>query len=41
VQASDDSEFDGRLAEIGESLARARTEYLRDREHADELIGRD
>jgi SNF2 family DNA or RNA helicase len=41
VQASDDSEFAGRLAEIGENLARARTEYLRDRTHADELIGQE
>ena len=31
VEARDDSEFAGRLAEIGENLARARTEYLRDR----------
>src|SRR5579863_862001 len=41
VEARDDAEFAGRLAEIGESLARARTEYLRDRAHADELIGQD
>ncbi|HLX48093.1 MAG TPA: DEAD/DEAH box helicase, partial [Streptosporangiaceae bacterium] len=41
VEAGDDAEFAGRLAEIGESLARARTEYLRDRAHADELIGQD
>jgi SNF2 family DNA or RNA helicase len=39
VEARDDSEFAGRLAEIGENLARARIEYLRDRGHADELIG--
>jgi SNF2 family DNA or RNA helicase len=41
VEARDDSEFADRLAEIGENLARARTEYLRDRAHADELIGRE
>jgi SNF2 family DNA or RNA helicase len=41
VEARDDGEFAGRLAEIGENLARARTEYLRDRAHADELIGPD
>jgi SNF2 family DNA or RNA helicase len=39
VDARDDGEFADRLAEIGENLARARTEYLRDRTHADELIG--
>jgi SNF2 family DNA or RNA helicase len=39
VEARDDSEFAGRLAEIGENLAQARIEYLRDRGHADELIG--
>jgi len=37
--ARDDEEFSERLAEIGEDLARARTEYLRDRANADELIG--
>jgi SNF2 family DNA or RNA helicase len=41
VEARDDGEFADRLAEIGENLARARTEYLRDRAHADELIGRE
>jgi SNF2 family DNA or RNA helicase len=41
VQAGDDGEFASRLAEIGENLARARTEYLRDRSHADELIGQE
>jgi SNF2 family DNA or RNA helicase len=41
VEARDDGEFSDRLAEIGENLARARTEYLRDRAHADELIGRE
>jgi len=39
VEARDDGEFADRLAEIGENLALARTEYLRDRAHADELIG--
>ncbi|HEY2552014.1 MAG TPA: DEAD/DEAH box helicase [Streptosporangiaceae bacterium] len=39
VEADDDAEFGERLAEIGESLARARTDYLRDRGHADELVG--
>jgi len=39
VGARDDEEFAGRLAQIGEDLARARTEYLRDRTNADELIG--
>ena len=34
----DDEEFAERLAQIGEDLARARTEYLRDRANADELI---
>jgi len=37
--ARDDEEFSERLTEIGEDLARARTEYLRDRANADELIG--
>ena len=41
VEARDDGEFADRLAEIGENLARARTEYLSDRAHADELIGRE
>lgn len=39
VGARDDGEFADRLTEIGENLARARTEYLSDRAHADELIG--
>ena len=39
VASRDDAEFAGRLEEIGEGLARARTEYLRDRSFADELIG--
>lgn len=39
VEASDDAEFNERLAEIGEGLARARTQYLRDRGYADNLIG--
>jgi SNF2 family DNA or RNA helicase len=37
--ARDDDEFAGRLAEIGDDLTRARTEYLRDRAHTDQLIG--
>jgi len=41
VEARDDAEFAERLAEIGENLARARTEYLRDRTHTDELIGQE
>jgi len=41
VEARDDAEFDERLTEIGENLARARNEYLRDRGHADELIGQE
>ncbi len=41
VEARDDGEFADRLAQIGENLAEARTEYLRDRAHADELIGRE
>src|SRR6266700_3818985 len=41
VGARDDSEFAGRLAEIGEGLARARTEYLRDRSCTDDLIGQE
>jgi SNF2 family DNA or RNA helicase len=39
VGARDDEEFVERLAQLGEDLARARTEYLRDRANADELIG--
>ena len=39
VGARDDEEFAERLAQLGEDLARARTEYLRDRANADELIG--
>jgi SNF2 family DNA or RNA helicase len=39
VGTRDDEEFAERLAQIGEDLARARTEYLRDRANADELIG--
>ena len=41
VGARDDAEFAERLAEIGENLARARTEYMRDRSNADELIGQE
>jgi SNF2 family DNA or RNA helicase len=41
VESCDDAEFAGRLAEIGERLARARIEYLRDRSVADELIGQE
>ncbi len=41
VEARDDAEFAERLAEIGENLARARTEYMRDRPKADELIGQE
>ncbi len=41
VEARDDAEFAERLAEIGENLARARTEYMRDRSNADELIGQE
>jgi hypothetical protein len=41
VESRDDAEFAGRLAEIGENLARARTVYLRDRSANDELIGQE
>jgi SNF2 family DNA or RNA helicase len=41
VESRDDAEFAGRLEELGESLARARTEYLRDRSFTDELIGQE
>jgi SNF2 family DNA or RNA helicase len=41
VESRDDTEFAERLAEIGENLARARTEYLRDRSFNDELIGQE
>jgi SNF2 family DNA or RNA helicase len=41
VESRDDAEFAERLAEIGENLARARTEYLRDRSFTDELIGQE
>jgi SNF2 family DNA or RNA helicase len=41
VESRDDAEFAGRLAEMGESLARARTEYLRDRSAVDGLIGQE
>jgi SNF2 family DNA or RNA helicase len=41
VESCDDAEFAGRLADLGERLARARTEYLRDRSLADELIGQE
>jgi SNF2 family DNA or RNA helicase len=39
VDSRDDAEFAEKLEEIGESLARARTEYLRDRSRTDELTG--
>ncbi len=41
VESRDDAEFADRLEEIGENLARARTEYLRDRSVTDELIGQE
>jgi SNF2 family DNA or RNA helicase len=41
VESRDDAEFAERLAEIGENLAAARAEYLRDRSFADELIGQE
>jgi SNF2 family DNA or RNA helicase len=41
VESRDDAEFAERLEEIGEDLARARTEYLRDRSFTDELIGQE
>jgi SNF2 family DNA or RNA helicase len=41
VGSRDDAEFADRLEEIGESLARARAEYLRDRSVTDELIGQE
>lgn len=41
VEARDDAEFGERLAEIGENLARARSEYLQDRATTDELIGQE
>ena len=41
VASRDDAEFADRLEELGESLARARAEYLRDRSFTDELIGQE
>lgn len=41
VDSRDDAEFGDRLEEIGENLAQARTEYLRDRSFTDELIGQE
>jgi SNF2 family DNA or RNA helicase len=41
VESHDDAEFADRLEEIGESLAQARTSYLRDRSFTDELIGQE
>lgn len=41
VESRDDAEFADRLEQIGENLARARTEYLRDRSSTDELIGQE
>jgi SNF2 family DNA or RNA helicase len=41
VESRDDAEFAGRLEEMGENLARARTEYLRDRSAVDGLIGQE
>jgi SNF2 family DNA or RNA helicase len=41
VESRDDAEFAGRLAEIGENLARARTAYLQHRSANDELIGQE
>jgi hypothetical protein len=41
VESRDDAEFTERLAEIGENLAQARTEYLRDRSFTDELVGQE
>ncbi len=39
VESRDDAEFAERLDAIGENLARARTEYLRERSFTDELTG--
>jgi SNF2 family DNA or RNA helicase len=39
VRSVDDGEFADRLESIGEDLARARREYLRDRTALDELVG--
>jgi len=39
VESRDNAEFAEKLEEIGESLARARTKYLRDRSRTDELTG--
>ncbi|HEY6793450.1 MAG TPA: DEAD/DEAH box helicase [Kineosporiaceae bacterium] len=41
VGADDDRHFDLRLAEIGDSLARARRDYVDVRESLDQLVGRD
>ncbi|HEX2804693.1 MAG TPA: DEAD/DEAH box helicase [Kineosporiaceae bacterium] len=41
VASDDDREFDLRLAEIGDSLARARGQYVDVRESLDALVGRD
>jgi SNF2 family DNA or RNA helicase len=41
VESRDDAEFAERLAGMGEALARARMEYLRDRSFTDELIGQE
>lgn len=40
VDSDDDRQFDLRLAEIGDDLARARTQYLDVRESIDVLVGR-
>jgi SNF2 family DNA or RNA helicase len=41
VQSDDDQQFDLRLGEIGDSLARARTQYVDVRESIDALVGQD
>jgi superfamily II DNA/RNA helicase len=39
VEASDDSEFDARLADLGDALAQARTAYVESRTAVDDLVG--
>lgn len=39
LTAEDDTEFDQRLAALGDALAVARSDYLRNREAVDELVG--
>ena len=41
VTSDDNQQFDQRLAEIGDSLARARREYVDVRESLDDLVGQD